>query len=103
MVGVPQFRGNEYVLPSDLACPQNFLNSSPDLFLISVAFCAVEMAKSYFQRVLNRLFCDCGISIEKCAKSNGRHGTSSVYKGEFCIAKCIECHTFPRLSEAVGA
>src|SRR5579883_2385865 len=94
MVCVPQLRGNEQVLPPDVACLQNFLNSNPDLFLISVAFCAVEMAKSYFQRVLNRLFRDRGIFIEQRAKSNGRHLTNSVYKQKFCIAKCIMCHTF---------
>src|SRR5271170_5280030 len=96
MVVVPQFRGNEYVLPPNLACLQNFLNSNPDHFLISVAFCAVDMAKSYFQGVLNRLCCHCGIfARERCAKANGRDLTCPVYKGKFCIAKRIVCHTFP--------
>src|SRR5215470_614737 len=99
MVVVPQFRGNEYVLPPDLAFLENFLNSIPDHFLISVSFCTIDVPKSYFQRVNDRLCCDRGIfARERCAESDGRHLTSSVYKGEFCIAKCIVCHTFPPLS-----
>ena len=59
MIGVPQLRGNEQVLPLKRSRLERFLNRITNRLFIAVAFRTIEMSKSDFQCRLGRLFgCD---------------------------------------------
>jgi hypothetical protein len=59
MIGVPEFRGDKYILPLGLPCLEHLLHGFADLFLGPVTFRSVERAKPCLKRCLGRILgCD---------------------------------------------
>ena len=55
MIGVPELRGDEQVLPPKRPRLERFLNRIADRFFVAIAFRTIEMAKSDFQCSLGGL------------------------------------------------
>jgi hypothetical protein len=88
MIGIPELRDDNHVLPLNLPFLEHFLHRFPDLLFGSVAFRSVEQAKSCFQRRLGRdSGCD-GVGNE-CAKAECRDGTGAIVERYLRIAKVV--------------
>src|SRR5271165_4497242 len=77
MIGVPQLRGDEHVLPLNGPRLERFAHRSTHRFFIAVAFCAIEMPETHSQCGLDGL-----LGLDKIrnqrAKSDGGDRTRSV-------------------------
>ena len=88
MIGVPELRGDEDVLPPNRSRPEQCLHRIADRFLIAVAFRAIEMPEACFQRGLRRFLGREGIGDQR-AEPDGGDGAGSIVERDPRIAKRI--------------
>src|SRR5579863_7016138 len=88
MIVVPKLRTYKNVLPFDLPLLEHRLHGFAHVFLISVAFGAIELTKAYLQRDPDCLFC-CDRIRNQRAKAERRNLIGAIVERYLCITKAV--------------